>query len=104
MLYKITHGLVAIPSQQYFEQPSRMTRHSNHCTGAHRAVGNMSDYRYLCDCRSRGRKFDPAWYHTFVEIDEIISMDILLPSADLRRASESMCIKNWLTREKSECG
>ena len=29
MLFKIVHGLVAIPLPSYFEQPSRMTRHSN---------------------------------------------------------------------------
>ena len=29
MLYKIIHGLVAIPLPSYFEQPSRMTRHSH---------------------------------------------------------------------------
>ena len=46
-----------------------------------RVVSNVSD------CRSRGREFDPGlWSHTFVEIDhEIISMAILLPSADSRR-------------------
>ena len=48
-------------------------------TGPRSAVGNVSGYRCVSDCRSRGRE-----YHTFVEIDhEIISMDILLPSADL---------------------
>ena len=29
MLFKIVHGLVAIPLPSYFEQPSRMTRRSN---------------------------------------------------------------------------
>ena len=29
MLFKIVHGLVAIPLPSYFEQPSRMTRHSH---------------------------------------------------------------------------
>ena len=38
------------------------------------AVGNVSGYRCMSDCRSRGREFDP-----FVEIDhEIISAIILL--------------------------
>ena len=33
MLFKIVHGLVAIPLPSYFEQPTRMTRHSHssHC-------------------------------------------------------------------------
>ena len=52
-------------------------------TGPHRTVGNVSDYRCVSDCRSRGRQFDPGPVHTFVEIDhEIFSMVILLPSAD----------------------
>ena len=52
-------------------------------TGARSAVGNVSGYRYEADCRSRGREFDPAKSHTFVEIDhEIISTVILLPSAE----------------------
>ena len=53
-------------------------------TGPRSAVSNVSGYRCVSDCRSRGREFDPARYHTFVEIDhEIISTVILLPSADL---------------------
>ena len=52
----------------------------------HRAVGNMSGCRYVSDCRSRGRKFDPGPVPYFREIDhEIISMTILFPSADSRR-------------------
>ena len=48
-------------------------------TGPRSAVGNVSGYRCVSDCRSRGCEFDP----TFVEIDhEIISTVILLPSAD----------------------
>ena len=46
----------------------------------------MSDCRYVCDCISRGASSIPAYFHAFVEIDhEIISMTILLPSADSRR-------------------
>ena len=52
--------------------------------GPRSAVGNVSGYRCMSDCRSRGREFDTARSHTFVEIDhEIISTVILLPSADL---------------------
>ena len=29
-------------------------------TGPRSAVGNMSDYRCMSDCRSRGREFDPG--------------------------------------------
>ena len=51
--------------------------------GPRSAVGNVSGYRCVSDCRSRGREFDPGPAHTFVEIDhEMISTVILLPSAD----------------------
>ena len=44
----------------------------------HSAVGNVSGYKCVSDCRSRGRKFDPGPV-TFVEIDhEMISTVILL--------------------------
>ena len=40
----------------------------------------------MSDCRSRGRKFGPSSVPYLHEIDhEIISMGILLPSADSRR-------------------
>ena len=55
-------------------------------TGPHSAVGNMSDYRYMSDCRYRVASLILARSYTFVEIDpEIISTVILLPSADSRR-------------------
>ena len=65
------------------------------------AVGNMSGYTCVSDCRSGGREF--VWSHNCIEIDhEIISMVILLPSADsfkvfLSATSESMCTKYLLT-------
>ena len=57
-------------------------------TGPRSAVGNVSGYRCVSDCRSRAdpgvASTIPAGSHTFVEIDhEIISSVILLPSADL---------------------
>ena len=52
-------------------------------TGPHSAVCNVSGNRCESDCRSRGREFDPAQSHTFVEIDhEIFSLVILLPSTE----------------------
>ena len=49
-------------------------------TGSHSAVGNMSGYRCVSDCSSRGREYDPG---LAVEIDyEIISTVILLSSAE----------------------
>ena len=32
----------------------------NHIARLHSAVGNVSDCRYVSDCRSRGHKFDPG--------------------------------------------
>ena len=59
----------------------------------------LTDCRYVSDCRSRGRKFDPTQPHTFVEIDrEIICTTILLPSADSRRVvvsyKEKVCAQS----------
>ena len=55
-------------------------------TGLHSTVGNVSGCRYVSDCSSRVGSLIPARSHTFVEIEhEIISTDILLPSADSRR-------------------
>ena len=83
--------------------------------GPRSAVGNVSGYRCVSDCRSRGREFDhgPVPY-TFVEIDhELISTVILLPSADfiqegLSVTSESMCTDYWLTAcsclPRKKCG
>ena len=52
-------------------------------TGPGRAVGNVSGYRCVSDCISRGREFDPGPDLYFMEIDhEIISMVTLLSSAD----------------------
>ena len=54
-----------------------------HIPEPHSAVSNVSGYKCMSDCRSRGREFDPGPVHTFVEIDhEIISTVILLSSAE----------------------
>ena len=48
-------------------------------TGPHSSVGNMSGYRCVSDCKSRGRRFDLGLVPTLVEIDhEIISKVIPL--------------------------
>ena len=52
-------------------------------TEPHSAVINVSGYRCKSDCRSRVASSITARSHTFVESDhEIISMVILLPSAE----------------------
>ena len=58
--------------------------HKISCAGPHSAVGNVSGYRCVCDCRIGVASSIPVRSHTFVEIDhEMISTVILLPSADL---------------------
>ena len=46
MLFKIVHGLVAIPLPSYFEQPSRMTRHS-HPLALRQIHTSVNYYKYL---------------------------------------------------------
>ena len=48
-------------------------------TGPRSAVGNVSGYRCVSDCRSRGREFDPGPVPYFRGDSTVI----LLPSADL---------------------
>ena len=65
------------------DPPSTYLNAHNYRTGPRSAVGNVSGYRCVSGCRSRGREFDPGLIY-FVEIDhEIISTAILLHSADL---------------------
>ena len=54
-------------------------------TGPRSAVGNLSDCRFMSDCRSSGRKFDPGPVSYFGGDYEIISTAILLPSTDSRK-------------------
>ena len=53
--------------------------------GPHSTVGKVSGCRYVSDCRSRGRKSNLSQVLYFCGDREIISMGILLPSADSRR-------------------
>ena len=38
---------------------TKQTNKQNHA-GPHSAVGNVSGYRWVSDCRSRGLEFDPG--------------------------------------------
>ena len=56
----------------------------------------MSDCRYVSDCRSRGREFDPGpvpYFHGDNIDQKLISTAILLPSADPRRIVVSYKLK-----------
>ena len=61
------------------EQAHRSFRRSHKCTNRRprSAVGNVSDYRCASDCRPSGREFDPASFHTFVEIDLRSSLPLI---------------------------
>ena len=66
-----------------FKVKSRITLNVRAISMARSAVGNVSGYRCVSDCRSRGREFDPGSVPYFRGDDyEMISMVILLPSAD----------------------
>ena len=63
------------------QYPWKVYRHLK--TGPRSAVCNMSGNRYESDYRSKGNEFHPGSVPYFQEIDhEIISMVILLPSAE----------------------
>ena len=47
--------------------------------GPRSAVGNVSGYRCVSDCRSRGREFDPGPVPYFVEIDHEMISTVILP-------------------------
>ena len=47
--------------------------------GPRSTVGNVSGYRCVSDCRSRGREFDSVPSHTFVEIDHEMISTVILP-------------------------
>ena len=56
-------------------------------TGLRYAVGNLSECRYMSDCISWGHEFkldDPGAVPYFSGDHEIISMAVLLPSAESR--------------------
>ena len=68
------------------------------------AVGNVSGNRCESDCRSRGHKFDPTRSYTFVEIDcEIISLVILLPSAECSRRIVVSCKRKYVHEVRLNC-
>ena len=66
----LNHGPVfsdALKPEPLPVEPSGAPRHktinplvTGYSTGPHSAVGNVSGYRCVSDCRSRGREFDPG--------------------------------------------
>ena len=75
-------------------------------TGPRSAVGNMSCYRCVSDCRSRGREFDPGpipyfrgdWsWNNFYGHSPPFRWFIHYQEGLLSVTSESMCTNYWLT-------
>ena len=67
-------------------------------TGTGSAVGNVSGYRCISDCRSRGIELFPTLSHTFVEIDHK-NPYVILPSAesfkkDCRQLQAKVCAQS----------
>ena len=73
-------------------------------TGPHSAVGNVSGYRCVSDCRSRGREFDPcpvpyfrgdwSWTNFYGHSPPF---RWFIQEGLLSVTSESMCTNYWLT-------
>ena len=73
-------------------------------TGPHSAVGNVSDYRCISDCRYRGRRFDPNpvayfcgdWlWNNFYSHSPLFCW--FIQNGVLSVTSKSMCTSYWLT-------
>ena len=59
---------------------------------------NVSECRYVSNCRSRGHKFDPVPFTYFCgEFLEPFSSLPLIQEGLISVTSESMCTKYWLT-------
>ena len=84
-------------------------------TGPRSAVGNVSGYRCVSDCRSRGREFDPSpvpyfrgdWsWNNFYGHSPPFRW--FIQEGLLSVTSESMCTKYWLTAcsslPRKKCG
>ena len=84
-------------------------------TGPRSAVGNVSGYRCVSDCRSRGREFDPgpvpyfrgdwSWNNFYGHSP---SFRWFIQEGLLSVTSESMCTNYWLTAcsslPRKKCG
>ena len=62
MLYKIIHGLVAIPIPSYFEQPMRSTRHTRHPLALRQihTIANYYKFSFFPQLLSIGTNFQPT--------------------------------------------
>ena len=53
-------ALIAISMKSAIADKEFITLATIFCTRPHSAVSNVSGYRCVSDCRSRGREFDPG--------------------------------------------
>ena len=95
--------------------PSLKCYHWTLYTGLRRAVGNMSGYRCVSDCRSRGREFDPgpvpyfrgdwSWNNFYGHSPPF---RWFIQEGLLSVTSESMCTNYWLiacsSLPRKKCG
>ena len=83
-LREATHGRLVGPT---LSTPRGDKYYNQYRTGPRSAVGNVSGYRCVSDCRSRVTSSIPVRSHTFVEIDhEMIStINSSLPLIHSRR-------------------
>ena len=58
-IYSTKFGLAAVHVKQYAND-SQVCKLTCQSAGSRSAVGNVSGYRCVSDCRSRGREFDPG--------------------------------------------
>ena len=89
--------------------------HTHYFAGARSAVSNVSGYRCVSDCRSRGRESDPGpvpyfrgdwWWNNFYGHSPPFRW--FIQEGLLSVTSESMCTNYWLTAcsslPRKKCG
>ena len=91
-------------NQQPWQVLVQTVNHITTCTGPRSAVGNVSGYRYMSDCRSRGHEFDPgpvpyfrgdwSWNNFYGHSPPF---RWFIQEGLLSVTSESMCTNYWLT-------
>ena len=60
LVVKVTQNVTQYPLHHVIYAPTKFEVATSNGTGPRSAVGNVSGYRCVSDCRSRGREFDPG--------------------------------------------
>ena len=93
----------------------QIRRHRMNCAGPRSAVGNVSGYRCVSDCRSRGCEFDPGpvpYFRGDWSCNDFYGHSppfrCFIQEGLLSVTSESMCTNYWLTAcsslPRKKCG